>query len=42
MEFAARLRGNTRFESIDALIAQIHADVDATRRLTRAPAGHGA
>lgn len=42
VEFAARLRGNTRFESIDALIAQIHADVDATRRLTRAPAGHGA
>ncbi|MFG1702284.1 bifunctional riboflavin kinase/FAD synthetase [Nonomuraea sp. M3C6] len=34
VEFAARLRGNTRFDSIDALIAQIHADVDATRRLT--------
>ncbi|HEX4811789.1 MAG TPA: bifunctional riboflavin kinase/FAD synthetase [Nonomuraea sp.] len=34
VEFAARLRGNTRFESIDALIAQIRADVDATRRLT--------
>ncbi|MFC4015973.1 bifunctional riboflavin kinase/FAD synthetase [Nonomuraea purpurea] len=34
VEFAARLRGNTRFESIDALIAQIHADVAATRRLT--------
>jgi riboflavin kinase / FMN adenylyltransferase len=34
VEFAARLRGNTRFESIEALIDQIHADVDATRRLT--------
>ncbi|MEV4117045.1 bifunctional riboflavin kinase/FAD synthetase [Nonomuraea sp. NPDC049695] len=34
VEFAARLRGNTRFESIDALIAQIQADADATRRLT--------
>ncbi|TDE55847.1 bifunctional riboflavin kinase/FAD synthetase [Nonomuraea mesophila] len=34
VEFAARLRGNTRFESIEALIAQIHADVDATRRIT--------
>jgi riboflavin kinase / FMN adenylyltransferase len=34
VEFAARLRGNTRFESIEALIAQIHADVAATRRLT--------
>ncbi|MEQ4718234.1 bifunctional riboflavin kinase/FAD synthetase [Nonomuraea sp. B19D2] len=34
VEFGARLRGNTRFESIDALIAQIHADVEAARRLT--------
>ncbi|MFC7105659.1 riboflavin kinase [Nonomuraea rubra] len=34
VEFAARLRGNTRFDSIEALIDQIHADVDATRRLT--------
>ncbi|MGW0809377.1 bifunctional riboflavin kinase/FAD synthetase [Nonomuraea sp. NPDC002799] len=34
VEFAARLRGNTRFESIEALISQIHADVDAARRLT--------
>ncbi|TDD11426.1 bifunctional riboflavin kinase/FAD synthetase [Nonomuraea deserti] len=34
VEFAARLRGNTRFESIEALIAQIHADVEATRRIT--------
>jgi riboflavin kinase/FMN adenylyltransferase len=34
VEFAARLRGNTRFDSIEALISQIHADVDATRRLT--------
>ncbi|MEU8324885.1 bifunctional riboflavin kinase/FAD synthetase [Nonomuraea sp. NPDC048881] len=34
VEFAARLRGNTRFESIEALIDQIHADVDAARRIT--------
>ncbi|MEO3788714.1 bifunctional riboflavin kinase/FAD synthetase [Nonomuraea sp. B10E15] len=34
VEFAARLRGNTRFESIETLIAQIHADVEATRRIT--------
>ncbi|MFC7588773.1 bifunctional riboflavin kinase/FAD synthetase [Nonomuraea antimicrobica] len=34
VEFAARLRGNTRFDSIEALIAQIHDDVEATRRLT--------
>jgi riboflavin kinase/FMN adenylyltransferase len=34
VEFGARLRGNTRFDSIEALIAQIHADVAATRRLT--------
>ncbi|MEV5895452.1 bifunctional riboflavin kinase/FAD synthetase [Nonomuraea fuscirosea] len=34
VEFAARLRGNTRFDSIEALIDQIHADVEATRRLT--------
>ena len=34
VEFAARLRGNTRFDSIDELVAQIHADVAETRRLT--------
>ncbi|NRQ33621.1 bifunctional riboflavin kinase/FAD synthetase [Nonomuraea sp. NN258] len=34
VEFAARLRGNTRFDSIEALVAQIHADVADTRRLT--------
>ncbi|MEO3883903.1 bifunctional riboflavin kinase/FAD synthetase [Nonomuraea sp. B5E05] len=34
VEFAARLRGNTRFESIETLVAQIHADVEATRRIT--------
>ncbi|KAB8187497.1 bifunctional riboflavin kinase/FAD synthetase [Nonomuraea phyllanthi] len=33
VDFAARLRGNTRFDSIDALIAQIHADVEAARDL---------
>ncbi|SDJ38499.1 riboflavin kinase / FMN adenylyltransferase [Nonomuraea maritima] len=34
VELVARLRGNTRFDSIDALIAQIQADVEATRRIT--------
>jgi riboflavin kinase/FMN adenylyltransferase len=37
VDFAARLRGNTRFDSIEALIDQIHADVADTRRLTSAP-----
>jgi riboflavin kinase/FMN adenylyltransferase len=31
--FHHRLRGEMRFESVDVLIAQLHADVDATRRL---------
>ncbi|WP_219471538.1 bifunctional riboflavin kinase/FAD synthetase [Nonomuraea rhizosphaerae] len=35
VDFAARLRGNTRFDSIEALVAQIHADVEQARRLTR-------
>ncbi|SEL64907.1 bifunctional riboflavin kinase/FAD synthetase [Nonomuraea pusilla] len=34
VDFAARLRGNTRFDSVEALIEQIHADVEAVRRLT--------
>ncbi|MCA2189333.1 bifunctional riboflavin kinase/FAD synthetase [Nonomuraea cavernae] len=34
VDFAARLRGNTRFDSIEALVTQIHADVAETRRLT--------
>ncbi|MFI6325940.1 bifunctional riboflavin kinase/FAD synthetase [Nonomuraea sp. NPDC050556] len=34
VDFAARLRGNTKFDSIEALIAQIHADVAEARRLT--------
>jgi len=31
--FHHRLRGELRFESVDVLIAQLHADVDAARRL---------
>ena len=31
--FVARLRGEERFDSIDALVAQIQRDVDATRRI---------
>ena len=39
LEFAARLRGQERFETADALIAQIDRDVEATRRiLAQAPA----
>ncbi|GAA0928381.1 bifunctional riboflavin kinase/FAD synthetase [Nonomuraea longicatena] len=34
VDFEARLRGNTRFESIEELIAQIQADVDEARRIT--------
>lgn len=35
VDFTARLRGNTKFDSIESLIAQIHADVDQVRELTR-------
>lgn len=31
VDFVARLRGNVRFDGLDALVAQIAADVDATR-----------
>ncbi|MCC5575110.1 bifunctional riboflavin kinase/FAD synthetase [Microtetraspora sp. AC03309] len=34
VDFTARLRDNLKFESIDALIEQMHADVDEARRLT--------
>lgn len=33
VEFGKRLRGEKRFESVDALIAQMHADVEETRQL---------
>lgn len=33
VRFAHRLRGEARFESVEALVAQIRADVDLTRRL---------
>src|SRR3954454_20112082 len=33
LEFLARLRGEKRFESVDALVEQMHLDVDAARRL---------
>jgi riboflavin kinase / FMN adenylyltransferase len=35
IDFAARLRGNDRFESVDALIAQMRRDVDQARALTQ-------
>ena len=31
IEFADRLRGNVKFDSIDELIEQMHADVAASR-----------
>ena len=33
LEFAARLRGQETFETADALVAQMHRDVDRTRRI---------
>jgi len=36
IDFAARLRGNDRFDSVDALIAQMRRDVDQARALTQA------
>ena len=34
IEFTARLRGNTKFDSVPALVAQIGKDVEAARALT--------
>ncbi|MGH3149294.1 MAG: bifunctional riboflavin kinase/FMN adenylyltransferase, partial [Streptosporangiaceae bacterium] len=34
IDFAARLRGNDRFETVDALVTQMHADVAQARTLT--------
>ena len=43
LEFVARLRGQQTFETADALVAQMHQDVDGTRRiLTGAEALSGA
>jgi riboflavin kinase / FMN adenylyltransferase len=33
VEFVARLRGEKRFDSVDALIEQMHLDVQQTREL---------
>ena len=33
VDFVARIRGQERFDSVDDLVAQMHRDVDATRRL---------
>jgi riboflavin kinase/FMN adenylyltransferase len=41
-EFTARLRPTERFDSVDALVAQIARDVDATRAAVGAAAGRGA
>jgi riboflavin kinase / FMN adenylyltransferase len=34
IEFTARLRGNTKFDSVAALVAQMREDVEAARALT--------
>jgi riboflavin kinase / FMN adenylyltransferase len=34
VDFAARLRGTVRFDSVDELVAQMHRDVDAAREIT--------
>ncbi len=39
VEFAHRLRGQVKFGSIEALIEQMRADVEDTRRLMNVPAG---
>jgi riboflavin kinase/FMN adenylyltransferase len=39
IEFLYRLRGERRFDSIDALVAQMHRDVERTRELCRERAG---
>jgi riboflavin kinase/FMN adenylyltransferase len=36
VEFLRRLRGERRFESVDALVEQMHADVDEARRIATA------
>jgi riboflavin kinase/FMN adenylyltransferase len=36
LEFHARLRGERRFDSVEELVAQMHADVEATRSVTAA------
>ncbi len=38
LEFHQRLRGERRFESVDALVEQMAADVESARRLLRFPA----
>lgn len=39
IEFVRRLRGNTKFDSIDALIEQMHRDVDVAREICEAESG---
>jgi len=39
VEFVARLRGQERYESLDALIAQMNRDVTAARRILDSPSG---
>lgn len=37
VDFGPRLRGNTKFDSIEALVDQINADVAEARRITKTP-----
>jgi len=36
LDFIQRLRGEKRFESVDALVEQMHRDVDETREIIAA------
>jgi riboflavin kinase/FMN adenylyltransferase len=36
IEFVERLRGMERFDSVEALVEQMHRDVDRTRELVKA------
>jgi riboflavin kinase/FMN adenylyltransferase len=40
LDFLARLRGERRFETAEALIEQMHSDVVRTREITQADPGH--
>jgi riboflavin kinase/FMN adenylyltransferase len=37
VEFIARLRGERRFDSVDALVEQMERDVERTRELCESP-----
>jgi riboflavin kinase/FMN adenylyltransferase len=42
LEFLTRLRGEQKFETVEALVAQIRRDLDGTRAMLRKGSEHGA